>query len=86
MSRTWAYTLRDGVVHGEIFDDAASVPVGWVDSPARVGVVEPVAPVAPVAAHTGKAALIAEAEALGVDVDKRWGSARLRAAIAEARA
>ena len=85
MSRTWAYTLRDGVVHGEIFDDAASVPVGWVDSPARVGVVEPVAPVAPVAAHTGKTALIAEAEALGVDVDKRWGSARLRAAIAEAR-
>jgi len=82
MSRTWAYTLRDGVVHGEIFDDAASVPVGWADSPARVGVVEPVAPVA---AHTGKAALIAEAEALGVDVDKRWGSARLRAAIAEAR-
>ena len=82
MSRTWAYTLRDGVVHGEIFDDAASVPVGWVDSPARVGVVDPVAPVA---AHTGKTALIAEAEALGVDVDKRWGSARLRAAIAEAR-
>ena len=82
MSRTWAYTLRDGVVHGEIFDDAASVPVGWVDSPARVGAVEPVAPVA---SHTGKTALIAEAEALGVDVDKRWGSARLRAAIAEAR-
>ena len=85
MSRTWAYTLRDGVVHGEIFDDAASVPVGWVDSPARVGVVEPIAPVAPAAPHTGKTALIAEAEALGVDVDKRWGSARLRAAIAEAR-
>lgn len=33
-----------------------------------------------------KAALVAEAEALGIDVDGRWGVARLKAEIAKAKA
>ena len=78
MSRTWAYTLRDGAVHGEIFEDAAAVPHGWADSPALVTV-------APAAADD-KDALIARAEALGLGVDRRWGKARIRAKIAEASA
>lgn len=78
MSRTWAYTLRDGAVHGEIFEDAAAVPHGWVDSPALVTV-------APAAADD-KEALIAQAEALGLDIDRRWGKARLQATIAGASA
>jgi hypothetical protein len=80
MSRTWAYTLRDGAVHGEIFEDAAAVPHGWADSPALVG-----AAVA-VAVADDKDALIAQAEALGLDVDRRFGMSRLRAMIAEASA
>jgi hypothetical protein len=78
MSRTWAYTLRDGAVHGEIFEDAAAVPHGWADSPALVTV-------APAAADD-KDAMITRAEALGLDVDRRWGKARIRAMIAEASA
>ncbi len=78
MSRTWAYTMRDGAVHGEIFASAEDVPAGWTDSPARVSRSDEV--------MDGKDELIAQAEALGLDVDRRYGAARLRAMIAEAKA
>lgn len=76
MSRTWAYTMRDGVVHGEIFATPADIPPGWVDSPARVSATD--------AILDGKDALVAQAEALGLEVDRRYGAKRIKAMIAEA--
>lgn len=45
-----------------------------------------IAPAAPPPEPDDKAALVAEAEALGIDVDKRWGAARLIAEISKAKA
>lgn len=63
------------------------VPAEFVEHPYVKEVADPVAEVAPVvlADPVGevdeKSALIDEAEALGIDIDKRWGVARLRSEV-----
>lgn len=65
----------------------SELPEGWADSPARatatVAAPKPPSEPGPEEAPDGdpKAEAIAEAEALGIDVDGRWGVARIRAAI-----
>lgn len=86
-TRCWRYR------HGEsrIFPSPEAVPEGegWVDSPAKV-VAPPVAPAndqiaAPEPVRSEADELRAEAEALGIAVDGRWGVKKLKAMIAAAR-
>lgn len=74
-------------------EDPATDPAAVVEEPEAEVIAgpapaidpEPVAEVATVEADE-KAALVAEAEALGIDVDGRWGVARLKAEIAAKKA
>lgn len=66
------------------------VPAEFVEHPYVKEVADPADPVAevapvvmadPVGEVDEKSALIDEAEALGIDIDKRWGVARLRSEV-----
>lgn len=76
----WRYRVGSNGVEKHLFEDLSLVPSGegWEDSPAK---------------FSGKAddvddipVLRAEAESLGVDVDKRWKETRLKQEIEKARA
>lgn len=74
---------------GEIPATSGAQPVAEEAAPATGPAGESEAPVAPTGEASeadDKAALQAEAEALGVDVDKRWGVARLKSEIEAAKA
>jgi len=70
---------------GEIVFDWTAEPSAVPDPPAAEGEVPPV-PASETAEADDKAALQVGAEALGVDVDKRWGIARLKSEIEAAKA
>lgn len=83
--RIWGY--RNG--EAEIFD--GPLPEGWSDRPdaaaQEVGAPPPLMPTeaAPVAAAPDIPALRAEAESLGIRIDKRWKHKKLQEAIDRAK-
>lgn len=72
----WLYNTQDrAAIFNTQEDIDAAIAEGWKESPADVVAQE----------VDEKSALIAEAEALGIDVDKRWGVQKLKDVIAAAK-
>ena len=76
--RAWGYHASE---EARIFDldDGKSLPAGWYDSPAAIPSGEDVERADSIADLTK------QLEALGVDVDGRWGTKRLMAELRKAK-
>lgn len=72
----WLYHAQDGArIFTEVEAAVAAREAGWKDSPADL---EPSD-----GGSTERKDLVAKAQALGIQVDKRWGAKRIQQAIEE---
>jgi hypothetical protein len=73
----WRYKGAPDDYEARIIESADSEESGWEDSPAKLSVKDE----QPASSEATKADLLQVAEEQGVTVDKRWGKAKIAAAL-----